>query len=146
MNKKIFGLTLVAVLTLGAATASAQATKFNLTCTGTQRTLMPSILMDEAKPYSTAYRIDLDAMKWCADACEATSNVAEATPTAITLEAKSVDTPREHEVYRNVISRVTGAHNSSIDSGVGSRRMSMFWNGQCERAEFSGFPTPAVKF
>lgn len=107
---------------------------------------MPSMLMDEAKPYSTTYRIDLDAMKWCADPCEATLAVIEATPTAITLESKSIDTPREHEVYRNVISRVSGAHNSSAESGIGSRRMAMFWKGQCERAEFSGFPTPTTKF
>lgn len=85
-------------------------------------------------------------MKWCSGACEATWSVVEATPTSITLEGKSVDTPREHEKLRNVISRVTGEHSISAESGIGSRRMAIFWKGQCERAEFTGFPTPATKF
>lgn len=137
---------LVSVFTLYASATYAQATKFDLTCTGTTRTLAPSALIDETKPYSTTYRIDLDALKWCSGDCGATWKVVEASPTAITLEGKSVDTPREHETLRNVVSRVTGEHSIAAESGIGSRRMAMFWKGQCERAEFSGFPTPTTKF
>lgn len=138
--------TLAAALTLAATAASAQSTTFNLTCSGTTRTLAPSVLLDKTEPYSAVYRIDLDAMKWCSDACQTTWAVAEATPVAITLESKNVDTPREHETLRNTISRVSGEHNIAAESGIGSRRMALFWKGQCERGEFTGFPTPVTKF
>jgi predicted lipoprotein with Yx(FWY)xxD motif len=145
MKRTTVGAVAIVALALSGGAQAAQS-QFNLTCVGEMRTLMPALLLDETKAYTTTYRIDLDAMMWCSDACKATWKVVEATPTAITLEDKSIDTPREHEVLRNVISRTDGAHQSSADSGTGTRRIYISWKGQCEPSAFTGFPVPATKF
>ncbi len=126
--------------------ASAQATKFNLACSGTVQTIAPAALIDQTKDYSAVYRIDLEAMKWCEADCTTTLPITEATPTALTLQSKSVDTPRELDKLRNYISRETGRHSITAEAGIGASRMAMFWKGQCEPSAFTGFPTPVTKF
>lgn len=128
------------------ALAFAQTTKFNLTCSGSLQTLAPAALIDKTETYSATYRIDLDAMKWCEADCGTTHPIVEATPTALTLQSKSVDTPRELDKLRNYISRETGRHSIAAEAGTGPSRMAMFWKGQCEPSEFTGFPTPVTKF
>jgi hypothetical protein len=50
--------------------AAAAGGQFNLTCSGTLRTMVPSLLKDETKPYSSTYRIDLRTNKWCEGECK----------------------------------------------------------------------------
>lgn len=145
MNRFI-GVGLMLAAFSAPAAGHAQATKFNLTCSGTLQTLAPAALIDTTKDYSSTYRIDLDAMTWCEADCTTTHPIAEATPTALTLQSKSVDTPREFDKLRNYISRETGRHSITAESGVGASHMAMFWKGQCEPSDFTGFPTPVTKF
>jgi len=135
-----------AVATLPMASPAASANAFNLNCSGSLRTLMPYLLKDETEPYSKTYRIDLDAKKWCDGECKAQFDIAEVTPLAIILQDKNIDTPREHQKVRAQISRETGAEYIYANSGVGRMRMTMVWDGRCEKAAFSGFPRFETKF
>lgn len=143
---KLLAATAAVIAITAPASALAQSSQFNLTCTGTVQTLAPAALIDETKDYSAVYRIDLEALKWCEADCSTTHPIAEATPTALTLQSKSVDTPREYEKLRIYVSRETGRHSITAESGIGASRMAMFWKGTCEPSEFTGFPTPVTKF
>lgn len=131
--------------TLGSA-APEDSGQFNLNCSGVLRTLAPALLRDSTEAYSTTYRIDLGAKKWCEGECTTQRDFGSVTPVAIILEDRKTDTPREHEELRNRISRETGEHSVMAESGVGRMRIAMFWKGRCEKAPFTGFPSVATKF
>jgi hypothetical protein len=141
-----FAFTAAAFVFAMPALAFAQTTKFNLACSGSLQSLAPAALIDKTEPYSATYRIDLDAMKWCEADCSTTHSIVEVTPTALTLQSKTVDTPRELDKLRNYISRETGRHSITAEAGTGASHMAMFWKGQCEASAFTGFPTPVTKF
>jgi hypothetical protein len=147
MARLTINLGLVAVTwSLLSCTAEAQTAAFDLTCTGSLRTLVPALVKDETKPYTTVYRIDLDAKKWCEADCHAQSDFVEVTPVDLVLEKRTVDTPREHEDTLNSISRETGDHFMHFESGIGPRRIALFWRGHCEKSAFTGFPHVDTKF
>jgi hypothetical protein len=130
----------------GALAVAGSTDQFNLDCKGALRTLSPATLTDKTEPYTSTYRLDLAAKKWCEGECRAQHDIDKVTPVAIVLELKDTDTPREHEIIHNVISRESGEHHVMIDSGTGSMKIGMFWTGQCEKAPFTGFPAPQTKF
>ena len=132
---------------IGSSASAAEVDQaFNLTCTGTERTLAPSLLKDENKPYTSIYRIDLDAQKWCSGTCKSQADIVRVSPIVIVLEEKAIDTPRQHENLLNQISRETGAHLSHAESGIGPEHLAIFWRGQCEKSPFTGFPKVETKF
>lgn len=131
---------------LALAGPAAAAEQFNLTCNGSERTLIPMALKDETKPYSHTYRIDLAAGKWCVDACRDQMDIISSTAVIIILEQQKVDTPREHVDILNQVSRETGAHLTVASSGFGRGVASTYGHGQCEKAEFTGFPKIETKF
>lgn len=139
----ILGLSIAAALAPAATAADGQ---FNLSCSGTLRSIVPALLRDQTEPYTNVYRIDLAAGKWCSGDCTAQFDFVSVSPTALVLEDKNVDTPRQHDTLNNRISRETGAHSIVAESGIGHSRLAMFWKGQCEKAPFTGFPKPQTKF
>jgi hypothetical protein len=130
----------------GAAAPALAAEQFNLDCKGSARTIIPVAMKDETAPYEHSYRVDLDAKKWCVDACRDQMEIVRSTPTEIILEERKVDTPRESVDILNQISRETGAHLTVAASGVGRSRAATYGHGQCEKAAFSGFPKVETKF
>jgi hypothetical protein len=129
------------------AMAAAPAVQFNLNCSGTFSAR--SLYVDKTEPYSSVYRIDLAAGKWCEADCKALHDIASVQPTQITLTEKKVDTPSEKSQLSNVIDRETGEHRIlSLYSSPRDRRMisTLNWKGSCEPAPFSGFPSFDTKF
>lgn len=124
---------------LAAATAA-----FNLNCAGTLETI--SSLGKASRPYASVYRIDLAANKWCESDCKTQFNIAAVSPAQITLEKKTIDTPRQHETLNNFINRETGDHFVFAKSGVGASALVMNWKGKCTRSDFTGFPKITTQF
>lgn len=118
------------------AVAIAVAAAFNLLCTGDERTAEfqnGSIVTKSRTKYTSAYRIDLDKRRWCAGDCTQTAAIIEISDSSISL----VNTKEPFETLLN-LNRETGEMIYRLRIGdVVTLRM-----GQCERAPFSGFPTP----
>ncbi|MBN8263117.1 MAG: hypothetical protein J0M21_00510 [Xanthomonadales bacterium] len=121
-----------------AASAGAQAqtaTKFDLICSGTRQMGLEAA----AVAHEYRIRVDLDAGRWCWDACERTFEIAEAAPDRIVFAKDEVDTPRQRRTLENAVSRLTGEHRLvSIETRPLPRFMET--KGQCEPGSFSGFP------
>jgi hypothetical protein len=65
----------------------------------------------------------------------------------ITLQDERSDTPSEKRLHVETVNRETGRHyildnSDSRDLGI----MLMKWEGQCEKAPFTGFPEFKTKF
>lgn len=125
--------------------ATAVAMTFNLVCSGTM-TSDSYFTGREVEQYSYTYRVDLERRKWCENECRALFDFADIQPTQLTLQDRNIDTPRQREWLTNVINRETGEHRILTASGTGTGRLVMEWRGQCERAEFTGFPEFQTRF
>jgi hypothetical protein len=125
-----------AILALGA---------FNLLCTGTVTTNGASGLPD--RPYSYTYMIDLDAGKWCSGECKAIHKIVSIQPAQITLEdSEESDPVLGISKLKVFVNRETGRHTGIGSSRPRGRPNEIYWDGQCERAPFSGFPKIITKF
>ncbi|MGB3318227.1 MAG: hypothetical protein WBA75_04225 [Sphingopyxis granuli] len=129
------------------AVAAAPAAQFNLKCSGTTTT--QTIAGKETKPYTTIYRVDLAKKKWCEGECKALHDIYAVQPGEITLRYKNTDTFSERSLTSDRIDRETGAHKVTITLANPRDRYSTIildYEGQCERAVFSGFPSITTKF
>lgn len=124
--------------------AAAAAAAFNLICTGTVQST--SATGRTATPYSMTYRIDLSQGKWCDGECAAPRDLARVLPTQLVLQDDNEDSPRRREMMVVQIDRDTGAHRIFATSGIGVAAIVMRWEGRCQRAPFSGFPSPRTQF
>jgi hypothetical protein len=131
-------------MAIGIALLAAVASTFNLTCAGDVKTV--SLLGERHESYSSLYRIDLDAKRWCEGECKSVHDIADVQPAAIVLEKKDIDTPRNREWTSNVIDRETGAHRVSASGGLGAAAVGMTWVGTCQKGDFTGFPKLETKF
>src|SRR3546814_12416075 len=125
----------------GPASAAAPVDKFELKCSCT--TTKTTMSGKEAKPYSTAHRIDLAKKKWCAGECKALHDIYSVQPAEITLRYKNTDTFSERALTSDRIDRETGAHKVTITLANPRDRYSTIildYEGQCEAAHFTGFP------
>lgn len=119
---------------------------FNLICAGTLTT-ETFHGGRQSEPYRYEYRIDLDRRKWCDGDCRTLHDIAEVQPTALVLEPpRDIDTLARREFYMGSINRETGRHSVLSTSGRRERILIMRWEGQCERAPFSGFPDFPTRF
>jgi hypothetical protein len=125
-------------------TMATAALAFNLVCTGTLET--KSYFDRRIEPYERTYRMDLGAKKWCEGECKALFDFSDIGATYLILANKTVDTPRERSFSSHQIDRETGAESSLMTSGVRERILILKWDGQCQRAPFSGFPKFETKF
>ncbi len=111
---------------------------FNLICTGNSMTTQDGRLQRGLRPMSIVYRIDLDANRFCSDACEATRPIASVTYGDIVLEDEVARVGGE-VIYRTV-SRESGNYFGSREAKVGRKLKRVIMVGTCEPALFSGFP------
>lgn len=129
-----------------ALAASAPNQQFNLVCAGTF-TRESVDLGKKVEPYRFVYRFDLAANKWCDGECKGTRGILRVGPTQITLTDENTDTPREKKYRSEFIDRETGRHSTMMTTN--SRMLGFYvlrWEGHCDPAPFSGFPTGKVKF
>ena len=111
---------------------------FNLICTG-QQTLSTANGGSFPKNVQTAdftevYRIDLQKLRWCRDACIVTQPLASVDDTSITFENMRDETI--HIGRTASVSRESGHYLYMEQMG------SQFTvrDGECRRADFTGFP------
>lgn len=130
------------------AIAASPSAQFDLMCSGTLTTTS-ALTPRQAKPYSSHYRIDLAAKKWCEAECKVLHDVAAVQPAQLTLQSEEVDTLHERSSLMNIVDRETGAHKilASSSSTHDQRTATILhWEGSCEPGTFSGFPDLDTKF
>lgn len=125
---RLVGVVLVMLASSGMASAEPDQ-QFDLVCTKEARQKVVG---------SRRYRIDLQSMRWCMDACAAPKGIQAATAAKITLAAS--DPADRSETITHEIDRSTGRY---VDAHI-SRRwvIAEVSGGQCELAPFSGLPAP----
>jgi hypothetical protein len=122
----------------------AAATAFNLVCSGTMS--HESYFDKGSEPFIRTLRIDLHAKKYCDGDCKAQFDIEEVQPSFIRLKKLETDTPRERRFIDETIDRETGRYSGLRTSGTGTGILIMKWEGQCEKADFTGFPDLETKF
>lgn len=136
------------IIALAIALAAAdQSQAFDLVCKGEVSTR--SILGDKIEPYEMRYRVDLVSGQWCDGDCRKVSAIEKIDPGSIQFASIDRDGPTERERKGEVVSRDTGEHKVIYTHSYRGRPESilvMRWQGTCEPAEFSGFPTSGKKF
>ncbi|CAN5369885.1 hypothetical protein BH10PSE14_BH10PSE14_04550 [soil metagenome] len=120
---------------------------FNLVCA--QTTITDSFSGKSKETRNTIYRLDLDRKIYCSEDCKATFPIAKVDPTKLWLRDEKVDSPSEHVLDYLLIDRETGQLSGAYTHSNPRDRMSIMiidYQGQCERADFTGFPTFQTKF
>lgn len=126
--------------------AAAAAATFNLVCTGTIES-ESFYGGKKTEPYSYTYRLNLDSKKWCEQDCKVLHHIADVQPGVLVLSPrKDIDTATRKEFTSGEINRETGRQTILATSGRRDGILIMKWEGQCEKAPFSGFPTLSTKF
>lgn len=112
------------------ALSAEQATQFDLLCIGEAR-FTPT---ERPRPVEHRFRVNIEEMRWCWEACERTFPLAGATVDRITFNQEP-----EGGGYSSYVSRIDGSYSRTRLKGRGP------WlaeNGTCEPAPFSGMPEP----
>jgi hypothetical protein len=106
---------------------------FNLICTGSSMSSKAGL-----RPMSLVYRIDLEANRFCVGECAFTLPIASVSYGEIILqdEVAKVGGAR---IYRS-ISRESGAYFASTGTPAARKNDWVILTGNCEKAEFGGFP------
>ena len=125
--------------------AAAVAQTFNLNCTGTHT--VRTLDRNTTEPFTHTYRIDLGKAKWCEQECRHLFDFADIGPTQLTFLDKDEVTALGRDVTMTFVSRETGAYHSlSTLKGRLTGIIILKWEGQCEKADFTGFPEFETKF
>jgi hypothetical protein len=107
---------------------------FNLICSGTMRTGPVGLALPErgGEPFTITYRIDLDARRWCSDACEETE------PLASVFEGQILLRDRHEPDGSNVVTIIPaiGRFTDTMIQGDNATLRS----GTCRPETFTGFP------
>ena len=116
------------------APALQAALAFNLICSGTMRTGPVGLALPErdGEPFTVTYRIDVDAGRWCSDACD------EVEPLASIFEGQILLRDRHGANGSNVVTVIPALRrftDTAIEGDTATLR-----SGTCEAAPFSGFP------
>ena len=85
--------------------------------------------------FTEVYRVDLQQGRWCKGACTETRAIATVTDTEIELEKSNVEALSLSA--RTAVSRESGHYISVAVLGD----ISIFRDGECHKADFTGFPT-----
>lgn len=129
MFKMLKGTLVLGLLSICSVSTAQHAMQFDLICQGEEQ------FRAALRPLAAAhhYRINLDEMRWCWEACERTFPIVSATVDRITFHQEPNDG------YHAYVSRIDGSYSrtdfSRRDSWVSDR-------GTCEPAPFSGMPQP----
>jgi hypothetical protein len=107
---------------------------FNLICSGTMRTGPVGLALPEqdGEPFTIIYRIDLDARRWCSDACEETEPLASVFEGQILLRDQHEPDGSNVVTIIPAIGRFT---DTMIQGSIATLR-----SGTCRPETFTGFP------
>jgi hypothetical protein len=107
---------------------------FDLICSGTLRSGPVGLALPEqaGEPFTISYRIDLDARRWCSEAC------AETEPLASIFEDQILLRDRHDQDGSNVVTIFPAARRFTDTLIEGNR--ATLRSGTCTPARFSGFP------
>jgi hypothetical protein len=111
---------------------------FNLVCTGSSVSVHGGGIHGQLRPMSVVFRIDLDANRFCSDACAETQPIASVTYGDVVLQDET-DRVSGEAIYRTV-RRESGRYYADRRTGVGRKLKRVLMVGDCERAPFTGFP------
>ncbi len=111
---------------------------FNLACTGTERSGPLGLALPEsaATPFEIGYRIDLDARRWCSDACAEVEELGGVVLAQILLRDRH--SPEGSHVI--TFNPATGCLTDTLNH---NDRM-VLRHATCVREEFTGFPGAAA--
>jgi hypothetical protein len=109
---------------------------FDLICSGMLRTGPIGLALPEqdGEPFTITYRIDLDARRWCSDAC------AETEPVGTIFEGQILLRDQHDEDGSNVVT-IFPAWGRFTDTVVQGNNATLR-SGTCVPAPFTGFPDP----
>lgn len=135
------------------AAAFAAAAVFNLACHGTEvrvettgstlaerlQAITDASRTEAGRPYSTAYRVDLERRRWCYDlACDISFPIAAVTDVSLTLQEDKTGSGAGTKLRRILINRENGEYREwRVDPGVTETV-----KGTCEQRPFTGLPKP----
>ena len=107
---------------------------FNLICSGTLRSGPVGVALpeQEGEPFTIVYRIDLDARRWCSDACEAVEPLASIVEGHILLRDRH--DPDGSDVV-TIIPEWGRFTDTRIEGNTATLR-----SGTCVPQRFTGFP------
>jgi len=107
---------------------------FNLICSGTLRSGPVGLALPErdGEPFTITYRIDLDARRWCSDACDAVE------PLASIIEGQILLRERHDPAGSNVVT-IFPAQRRFTDTLIEGNTATLR-SGTCAPEPFTGFP------
>ena len=107
---------------------------FDLVCSGTLRSGPVGLALPEqgGEPFTITYRIDLDARRWCSDACETVE------PLASIVEGQILLRERHDPTGSNVVT-IFPAQGRFTDTTVEGNTATLR-SGSCQPEPFTGFP------
>jgi hypothetical protein len=114
---------------------------FNLVCIGIQAKgvgNLPPVVPKLQHPYSITYRVDLDRRLWCSGSCTTTEPIVSVTESKIILRLVHPDA-RGYGMVESVNPQTLEFTTLYVLAGV----QTDFRSGTCERAPFTGFPSPS---
>ena len=111
---------------------------FNLVCTGTIRSGPVGLALPEGagEPFSITYRIDLDARRWCSDACDTVEPLAGIVEGQILLRD-------QHEREGSNVITIFPARGQFTDTLILGDHATLR-SGTCRPESFTGFPFSAA--
>jgi hypothetical protein len=111
---------------------------FNLVCTGTERSGPLGLALPEsaATTFEISYRIDLDARRWCRDACAEVEELGGVVLAQILLRDRHSPEGSHVIIFNPASGRLTDTLNH------GSRMV--LRHATCVREDFTGFPDAAA--
>jgi hypothetical protein len=124
--------------------AAAVASTFNLLCSGEVKSFGAGEAGSE--PFEKIYRVDLDSGKWCEGECSEQKPLAKVTGTSLTLEDELTEGATNRTERMSMVSRETGEFVSKSIALASYGRLSLFYRGRCDVAQFTGFPELETKF
>lgn len=116
------------------ATALQVIAAFDLVCSGTMRSGPVGLALPEqdGEPFTIVYRIDLDARRWCSDACAETESLDSVFEGQILLRDRH--DPESSSVV-TIIPALRRFTDTLIEGDTATLR-----SGTCQPAPFTGFP------
>jgi hypothetical protein len=107
---------------------------FNLVCSGTVRSGPIGLALPEqdGQPFTITYRIDIDARRWCSDACETVESLAYIAEGQIVLR-------EQHYPSGSSVVTIIPATGRFTDTLIEGDRATLR-SGTCRVEAFTGFP------
>ena len=115
---------------------------FDLSCTGSTRTINAVKETDETQTIIQYYRIDLDAMKYCSAMCPVLHPISTTTGSKVVFE-RPISNPRAGQSFtRHWFDGKSGRYFNLVSGDV----LSSMTEAVCTQGAFTGFPAARPKW